>query len=348
MKILFVPRGSRQTASSRYRVYDIAPYLEEKGHDVVILNKADYYLQQSGVHRGIGILRYLVDLLYHLSNSDVVFIQKFILPELIRSLLNRISTPIIYDFDDPLFAKPPHGEDGNSNEAGLQEMFELSDAVTTGSKPLKEYAEQYHSAVHLLPPSLSADRYSYKSDEQINSESEELVIGWIGNPQNLEYLDLIKEALREILENNPDTVLAIISSRPYEIEEYEDQIRFHRWSKESEIEDLKSFDIAIRPLGADEYSQKKGGLVSVLQCMALGIPVVVTPAECSYEIINDGKTGLFASSNDEWIEQLQRLIDSAELRKDLGDNAREMIEDKYFRSRRAKEYLTILKSVAEN
>ena len=54
------------------------------------------------------------------------------------------------------------------------------------------------------------------------------------------------------------------------------QTNAQQWRAESEVSDLQRFDIGIMPLPDDDWSRGKCGL-KLLQCMALGIPVVGSP-----------------------------------------------------------------------
>ena len=82
------------------------------------------------------------------------------------------------------------------------------------------------------------------------------------------------------------------------------------------------------PLPDDKWSRGKCGFKG-LQCMALELPVVMSPVGVNKEIIDDGKNGFLASTNDEWMEKLSALIDSEELRREMGKNARQTVEERF-------------------
>ena len=63
--------------------------------------------------------------------------------------------------------------------------------------------------------------------------------------------------------------------------------------------------------------------------MGLGIPSVASPVGINAEVIQDGSNGFLASNEEQWLEKLSRLIDSAELRRQLGAAGRQTIEQKY-------------------
>ncbi|HKC64311.1 MAG TPA: glycosyltransferase, partial [Pyrinomonadaceae bacterium] len=61
----------------------------------------------------------------------------------------------------------------------------------------------------------------------------------------------------------------------------------------------------------------------LIQFMSLGIPVVATPTGSNLEIIKDGVNGFLADTADEWYERLRLLSENAELRRSIGEAARE-------------------------
>lgn len=348
LRVLFLPRGTKDTASSRIRVFNVVPHLEERGITSVIVDKQRYRNRDGFLEWIIGLSSYFSSLLFRALMVDIIYIQKQTYAYPFRLFFKYCPAEVIYDFDDAVFAVHSWKDyddaksEAEANEAALHSMFRLATAVVAGSPSLGRYARNHHENVYVIRPSLPRDKY--RSDRVVrhsNQENDSVVIGWIGNPQNLYYLNHIREPLRQVLDANPHCKLHVISSEPFVLDNYEDQIEFIRWSSDTEVESLRQFDIAIRPMTKDEYAQKKGGLVSVLQCMALGLPVIITPVECARDLIEGEETGVFADSPEEWTQQLQRLIDSPEQRIAIGNRARQKIENEYFVDDRAAEYIDL-------
>ena len=63
--------------------------------------------------------------------------------------------------------------------------------------------------------------------------------------------------------------------------------------------------------------------------MACGIPVVAAAVGVNREIIQDGVNGFLASTEDEWVEKLSRLMHDPVLRARLGAAGRQTIEARY-------------------
>jgi len=63
--------------------------------------------------------------------------------------------------------------------------------------------------------------------------------------------------------------------------------------------------------------------------MALEIPVVASPVGVNMEIIQDGFNGFLASTTEEWIDKLIRLIDDPQLRNRMGKAGRKTVLERY-------------------
>ena len=117
-------------------------------------------------------------------------------------------------------------------------------------------------------------------------------------------------------------------------------IQGQKWSSGTEVEDLQSINIGIMPLPDIEWTRGKCGLKG-LQYMGLAIPTVMSPVGVNTEIITHGVNGFLASSKEEWINCLSKLIESAELRKKLGDAGRKTVEELYSVNANKEKYLNL-------
>jgi glycosyltransferase involved in cell wall biosynthesis len=101
-----------------------------------------------------------------------------------------------------------------------------------------------------------------------------------------------------------------------------------QWAEDDEIADLQSFDIGLGPLTDDVWTRGKCGL-KLVQCLAVGVPVVCSPVGANKEIVIDGEVGFWARNQREWIEKLSMLIENPELRSTMGKKGRERIAQAY-------------------
>src|SRR5207249_10682627 len=81
--------------------------------------------------------------------------------------------------------------------------------------------------------------------------------------------------------------------------------------------------------------------------MACGVPVVAAAVGVNRDIIEDGVNGFLASTQDEWVEKLGRLLTSRELRRRFGEAGRGTIEGRYSLRVHAPALATALRDVVE-
>jgi glycosyltransferase involved in cell wall biosynthesis len=116
------------------------------------------------------------------------------------------------------------------------------------------------------------------------------------------------------------------------------------WRASTEVADLSAMDIGIMPLPDNGWTRGKCGM-KALQYMSLGIPAVCSPVGVNSSIIRDGENGFVASTEEEWVERLTRLLRSPSLRARLGAAGRLTVEAGYSASVHAPRVHEILKSV---
>ena len=109
------------------------------------------------------------------------------------------------------------------------------------------------------------------------------------------------------------------------------------------VEDLPSYiaagDIAVMPIKAG------GGIrIKALEYFASKKPVVSTSMGVEGIPISDGEEFILAETVDEFVEKIIRLVDSAEMRKEIADRAFELVR-KYAWKEIASQYLTVFEKL---
>ena len=102
---------------------------------------------------------------------------------------------------------------------------------------------------------------------------------------------------------------------------------------------LISSDIAvvIKPI-EDKYQQRKPS-TKINTYRLAGLPVVCTPSEADKMVIEHGKTGFFAYTDDDWYEYLKKLIENAALRKEIGRAGRQYVIENFSIDRISRKYM---------
>lgn len=278
---------------------------------------------------------------------DVIYLYRELLPigpPLLEHLLARRGIPIVYDFDDAIFL--PAVSEANRYFRWLKmpqktgTICRLSTCVVVGNPRLAAYSLQYASCVSVIPTTIDTDQYVPKEHVGVRGVP---VIGWSGSRTTLAHLRTIVPALRT-LRSAHRFRLHVIGSSGFAVEGLE--VSSKDWSAQSEIADLKSFDVGLMPLPDDAWARGKCGL-KALQYMALGVPVVASPVGVNTDIIEDGRNGFLASSHAEWVEKLLLLMSDEDLRERFARAGRKTVEERYSTKVQAPRLLKILEQVCK-
>jgi len=233
--------------------------------------------------------------------------------------------PITYDFDDAVFLH--NASEANRTFAWLKRpdktasIVALSREVMAGNRFLARWAGLHSQHVSLVPTVVDTEYLMPDSQSCGNG----VVIGSIGSSTTENHFSLALPALRRMQQRYRDvTVRMIGSSSASKIAD----VDVRGWSYETELDELRRFDIGIMPLPNDQWSQGKCGL-KALQYMSVGKPVVCSPTEANCDIVEHVKTGFVVNSDDEWGEALSRLIEAPSLRHEMGQAGRARVEEHY-------------------
>jgi glycosyltransferase involved in cell wall biosynthesis len=316
MKLLFLTIGKKTTPSTRFRVKQYISRLDDDGISCDVKNIPHAFYKR-------------LSLLKDLSGYDAVIIQKKLFSALELYLLTKTNPNIIYDFDDLVTAEHPmHKHTAKvvrkmrKNKKRFENTLRSARGIIAGNNFLKEKALNLNKNIAVIPTPVETIGLPVKEA----SSKKELIIGWIGTRSNLFYLDRLKRVWRELSDKFPGVSLKIVCNAPYESNEI--NVINKKWKAEDEAGDLLGFDIGIMPLTDDDWSKGKCGF-KLLQYMAAGLPAVASAVGANTEIIEHGKNGFLASNEDEWIKCLSLLLTDIGLRKRMGGEARNLVEEKY-------------------
>ena len=322
-----VAGGTRRTASTRHRLWNYRPYLEADG---VALDWIEYGGGRiSNPFAAAWIrARFLAELARHATAPDVVLVQKVLPPGAFLRRWRARGARVVYDFDDALFASSPMGEPPSRTrrrKARLDAALREASVVLAGSPPLARYARNVAERVEVFYPSLAEERF--REFVPTRGAPDRIRVGWVGNDQSQIYLKSLEPVLEEAFARHPEARLVVCSSRPPRLSEaLAGRTDFVPWSEDAELRAAHSFDLAVSPLGPEEWSRARGGRVSVLLSMAAGTPVLASPGG-GLEELTEGTGGvLFAADAGTWARHLEALLSSAEMRRTVGEAARRVID----------------------
>jgi glycosyltransferase involved in cell wall biosynthesis len=204
---------------------------------------------------------------------------------------------------------------------------------------LAEFARRYNPHVTVIPPTVEVDRYVPRRHA---GGTGPVVLGWSGSPTTVEYLGVISGALRRVAEKTPIEVRLMGADFPLPGV----PSSYRVWSADIEIEELQSYDVGLMPLADDPWTRGKGAMKALLY-MAVGVPVVASPVGVTPRVVEHGRNGLLAASEDEWVTHLLALAADTPRRKALGMQGRATVERWYSPRVQAPRLAQVLRSVAE-
>ena len=358
MRVLAIMPSLYDTSpGQRYRLEQWDPLLRERGVEITFepfeskeLHEVVYKPGQLSAKLRLvtGAVRRRAALLNKIKNYDVVYIFReaaLLGPPVLERLIHQTGVPFVFDFDDAIFVSyksPSNGYLSYLKFAGKTKTnCRLAAHVMVGNPYLADYARQVNQNVTIIPTTIDTEKYKPLPKK---ASADPVVIGWTGSYSTVQHLDTLRSALQKLAKLE-SFKLRVIGTPAYELEGVDVDAR--QWHSETELEDLNAIDVGVMPLPDDNWSKGKCGL-KALQFMALGIATVCSPVGVNTDIIQDNENGLIAATEEEWIKKLSLLVQSAELRKRLGDAGRKTVELKYSAVSQVPRVLEVLESVARN
>jgi glycosyltransferase involved in cell wall biosynthesis len=341
VKVLALSPIPEEGAGCRFRISQYLPYLRESGFDVTV---SPFYSREyfSFIYRPGNYLRKSIGFLalawrrcrelFSIRQFDLVFLYREAIPigpPLIERWIRRLSIPIVYDFDDAIFL--PAVSEANKavsflkNPKRASQILEISRAVSVGNEFLAAYARQFNRHVTVIPTAVDTNRFVPRADVP-PLHGRRLVVGWIGSPTTFAYLESLREILAEVAARHPFTLRVSGAGRPVEFPGVDVEVA--PWSMANEVTLFNTCDVGVYPLTDDDWSRGKCGFKAI-QFMACGVPVVAAAVGVNKEIITHGLNSMLASTRQEWIDHLSRLLTDHDLRRRMAEEGRRTIQARY-------------------
>ena len=276
--------------------------------------------------------------------ADVTVLHQIKLSSIEARLFAAYSRRRVFDVDDAIYVRKPRRlGDLPDESAWRKQKFAATcrwvDAVAAGNDVLAGVARATAKEIVVLPTSI--DTACYESTFAGPADAPTIV--WIGSPENLIYLDMIRPALARLTQRYPTLRMRVICS---EFPDWSDvNVERVPWSSATEAHSLAGAHMGVMPLTDDAWSRGKCAF-KLLQYMAAALPCVASPVGANTEAVLDGINGFYATDVDEWERSLEKLIVSPELRAQLGAKGRQHVEQRYALDSYRENYLNLLRRLA--
>ncbi|MFH1740491.1 MAG: glycosyltransferase family 4 protein [bacterium] len=213
-------------------------------------------------------------------------------------------------------------------------LLSRADAVQVISAPLKEYVASLPrppARIELIPNGIDlpspADETTRKQARQFYQLVEDqIVIGSLGRVELIKGYDLLLYCLADL----PRGCTILIGGEGSECDRLKQQAHVlgfaDRFRLVGFVEDVRLFlaacDVYVQP------SRSEGVPYALLEGMAMSLPVVATEVGGIGDVIRDGEDGILVPPEDRLMlrDRLMELCADKQMRQDLGQRARERIE----------------------
>jgi glycosyltransferase involved in cell wall biosynthesis len=228
--------------------------------------------------------------------------------------LREVAGRLVYDIDDAVFLLFPE-----KTEA----IATMADRVIAGNQRIADWALKFNQCVSIIPTCVDAEVYRPKN-YQANPDAKVPIVGWIGSRGNVRMLSVCAPALRQLAGQRNFEFRVITSDRQAiaEIDLAGVNVKWINVNRCNTVAELQRFDIGITPLPDDDPWMEYKCNAKMIQYMSIGLPAVGSAVGFNHTLVDHGVNSLLAANHDEWVQCLDQLLDSAALRKQMGQAAR--------------------------
>lgn len=240
----------------------------------------------------------------------------------LEPLLKR---PYVFDVDDAIWLRRPFGR------SAVSKIAKNAAIVLAGNTYIADWFSSYARDVRIVPTAVDTRRFIPPTLSN-SHDNKRFVIGWTGLSANFKYIYEIEPPLQRFLGTHEDSELLVVADQPPSFHILQpERVRYIKWSPGIEAEAVRQMDVGLMPLADDEWTRGKCSF-KMLQYMATGIPVVVSPVGMNSEVLSMGTVGFAAENEGDWYEALDNLYKDRSLAHKYGATGRLIAEQHFSRT----------------
>jgi len=261
-----------------------------------------------------------------------------------RSAFQWIDSP---DFKDPVRAAlyidemQGYGQTLQSSDGVLASTDFLADQVRSMGKP---------AWVHRNAANLELMVLSEQARQRRQLPNAKIVIGYAsGTPTHNHDFSQVAPVLMDFMDAHPEVELKILGFLDLDQHwaKYQNRLIHDKSVPWRELPfKLSQFDINLAPLDAgNPFSQSKSE-IKYLEAALVGVPTLATRTDSYIAAIRSGENGLLAGNDQEWRDQLEKLVDPL-VRTSLAQNAIKDVNERYSPTSRAHQAVQLLNEISK-
>ena len=340
MKFLFMTRAGQKDPGARIRCFGLAEKLKEKGLNARVFSFVDNLRAKSGKEDAKFVFRRKLkysykgfSLLLKETKPLILIINRFnyhTIPAWLVSMVKKI--PFIFDMDDW------EAREGSGSKAEYFTRFFARRSIfcIAASRYLQDYLLQFNKKVYYIPTAVDTDKF--KPSPHI--EKKDFVFSWHGSVNRIEiieYLKFIIECFLSLYKKCPAITFYIAGDGIFKkelirlIEHYKcAKIIYKGWLNYDSISSyLDGIDCGLIPLLDKTKFNLSKSPVKLFEYMAKAKSVVASNTGEANHIIQNGCNGFLASTKDEFVFNMERLINNPQLVENIGMAARKTTQEYY-------------------
>jgi hypothetical protein len=244
--------------------------------------------------------------------------------------LKRNGRIVIYDIVD----RPYYSEDIQEIRETFEVLKEADGLIASSPLHIEDLSGLGKKMVMIEHPVINTRNkdYAKRNDDAIK-------ILWQGFPEHRPRMDVLQPMVRRLAKELKKKIILIYHTRI--LPKSRGSVRYKTWTVRNWETMLVHSDIGveIKPLN-DVHLQRKPS-TKIVSYMAAGLPVVCTPSAADRMVIEHGKTGYFACTDEEWYAYLKRLAEDPGLRQKMGQAGKEYVSRHFSIPKITEKYITL-------
>ena len=357
-----------------YYTYSLSKKLIEKGHEVIVITRGTWNKTQRQVIEGIDVIRVPFVPIYPFylkihgifvnkvlksleSQIDIVHIHTP-LPPLVKTslpIITTVHTPMLTDYRQvkvksifSLFSKISARFISYPLE---KKLIQSSDVITTVSKSVAQELREFYldsKSINEVENGVDEKFFYPKKEKSEKSIKYGMFVGRIDREKGI--FDLV-ECGRYLCKERSEFYF-IIAGKGRDLKKLKNKTKkagiqdkfifLGQVDKENLVKLYQDATLFIFP------SYHEGLPTVILEAMSCGLPIIATDVRGNRDLISAGENGILVPprSPRKIAEAITTLIDDETLRKRLGKNARETIENRYTWNAVSNKFLKCYESLA--
>jgi glycosyltransferase involved in cell wall biosynthesis len=250
---------------------------------------------------------------------SVVYLLKVNSLTLVEGIKTRTKAKVVFDLADALW-QPLHRQAGWHD---LEQILQRVDCIFVENEFIGEYGRKFNKT-KFVPIVTNVEQFDAARKRFPRTTSDTVRVGWLGSTGTFSGMVKLRPLIDQVLQNHPNVELRIVGCEdPLLLKDFQ-HLRFSVLPKYNEaqmFEEIVQFDIGLFPPPFDDEDYLVRGAQKALLYMQGGVPpLALNLGDCS-RFIEDGKTGMLVSKPSDWGMKLEQLINSATIRREIGDLA---------------------------